>query len=96
MWRVCSLLDTPISDLYLQPTPLVDTLRTTTPLVNQVLLTWLANSFVYFRATDEERTTLGLRKPQGIGYGIGLAFAIFAMQGEEQLNSISNALTFNV
>ncbi|KAM5532133.1 hypothetical protein V8D89_014226 [Ganoderma adspersum] len=57
-----------------------DTLRTTTPLVNQVLLMWLTNSYVYFRATDEERTALGLRKPRGIGYGIGLAFAIFAMQ----------------
>ncbi|PIL27466.1 ATP-binding cassette transporter [Ganoderma sinense ZZ0214-1] len=57
-----------------------DTLRTTTPLVNQVLLTWLTNSYVYFRASDEERAALGLQRPQGIGYGIGLAFAIFAMQ----------------
>lgn len=61
--------------------PLKDTLNTTTPLVNQVLLTWLTNSYIYFRANDEERTALGLQKPQGIGYGIGLAFAIFVMQG---------------
>ena len=59
----------------------VDTLNTTTPLVNQVLLTWLTNSYIYFRASEDERTTLGLQKPQGIGYGIGLAFAIFVMQG---------------
>ncbi|KAH9931733.1 multidrug resistance-associated ABC transporter [Epithele typhae] len=58
-----------------------DTLNTTTPLVNQILLTWLTNSFVYFRATDEERAAFGLETPQGIGYGIGLAFAIFVMQG---------------
>ncbi|KAI1798261.1 multidrug resistance-associated ABC transporter [Ganoderma leucocontextum] len=57
-----------------------DTLNTTTPLVNQVLLTWLTRSYIYFRASDEERSALGLQKPQGIGYGIGLAFAIFAMQ----------------
>ncbi|KAI0360724.1 multidrug resistance-associated ABC transporter [Trametes cingulata] len=57
-----------------------DTLNTTTPLVNQVLLTWLTKSFVYFRATEEQRAALGLQKPQGMGYGIGLAFAIFSMQ----------------
>ncbi|KAI0701717.1 multidrug resistance-associated ABC transporter [Earliella scabrosa] len=57
-----------------------DTLNTTTPLVNQVLLTWLTASYVYVRTTDEERAALGLQQPQGIGYGIGLAFAIFGMQ----------------
>ena len=56
-------------------------LNTTTPLVSQVLLRWLTNSYVYFHANEEERTGLGLKKPQGIGYGIGLAFAVFAMQG---------------
>ncbi|EIW55759.1 multidrug resistance-associated ABC transporter [Trametes versicolor FP-101664 SS1] len=64
-----------------------DTLNTTTPLVNQVLLTWLTKSFVYFKATDAEREALGLQKPQGIGYGIGLAFAIFAMQEVSSLLS---------
>ncbi|KAI1798260.1 multidrug resistance-associated ABC transporter [Ganoderma leucocontextum] len=64
-----------------------DTLNTTTPLVNQVLLTWLTNSYIYFRASDEERSTLGLQKPQGIGYGIGLAFAIFAMQEVSSLTA---------
>ncbi|RDX46560.1 multidrug resistance-associated ABC transporter [Lentinus brumalis] len=56
-----------------------DTLNTTTPLVNQLLLSWLTASYVYSRASDEERSVIP--KPQGIGYGIGLAFAIFAMQG---------------
>ena len=63
----------------------LDTLNTTTPLVNQVLLSWLSTSFVYYRASEEERATLGLSKPQGIGYGIGLAFAVFVMQGEPHL-----------
>ena len=60
---------------------LPDTLNTTTPLVNQVLLNWLTASYIYLRASDEERVAVGLQKPQGIGYGIGLAFAIFSMQG---------------
>ncbi|KAF9269804.1 multidrug resistance-associated ABC transporter [Marasmius fiardii PR-910] len=55
-----------------------DTLITTTPLVNKVLLTWLAQSFIYYRANGEERASIPA--PRGIGYGIGLAFAIFAMQ----------------
>ncbi|TCD67438.1 hypothetical protein EIP91_012410 [Steccherinum ochraceum] len=59
---------------------LSDTLKTTTPLVNKVLLTWLTNSYIYYRATEEQRAIAGLAKPQGLGYGIGLAFALFAMQ----------------
>ncbi|KAI0701736.1 multidrug resistance-associated ABC transporter [Earliella scabrosa] len=57
-----------------------DTLNTTTPLVNQLLLAWLTSSFVYARASDQERAALDLQQPQGIGYGIGLGFAVFAMQ----------------
>ncbi|KAH9849408.1 multidrug resistance-associated ABC transporter [Lenzites betulinus] len=66
---------------------LSDTLNTTTPLVNQVLLTWLTQSYVYHRASEEERAALGLQQPKGIGYGIGLAFAIFAMQEVSSLLS---------
>jgi hypothetical protein len=62
-----------------------ETLRTTTPLVNQILLTWLVNSYIYVRLTDEERQAFNIGKPQGIGYGIGLAFALFAMQGSTAL-----------
>ncbi|KAI0717423.1 multidrug resistance-associated ABC transporter [Cerioporus squamosus] len=64
-----------------------DTLNTTTPLVNQVLLSWLSSSYVYYRASDEQRAAFGLAKPQGIGYGIGLAFAVFVMQESSSLMS---------
>ncbi|KAI0795014.1 multidrug resistance-associated ABC transporter [Abortiporus biennis] len=57
-----------------------DTLKTTTPLLNKVLLTWLTASFTYYKASEEERAQFGLSKPHGIGYGIGLAFALFVMQ----------------
>ncbi|KAG6847019.1 hypothetical protein H0H93_010593, partial [Arthromyces matolae] len=57
-----------------------NTLNTTTPLVNKVLLTWLTESYVYFRLTDQEKASGILAEPRGIGYGIGLAFAIFVMQ----------------
>ena len=55
----------------------------TTPLVNQVLLNWLVSSYMYARLNDEERQALGVTKPQGPGYGIGLAFDIFAMKGNQ-------------
>ncbi|KAJ7290727.1 multidrug resistance-associated ABC transporter [Mycena rebaudengoi] len=64
---------------------IAETLRTTTPLVNQVLLTWLVKSYVYVRLNDEERQAFNIGKPQGIGYGIGLAFALFAMQESASL-----------
>ncbi|KAI0635122.1 multidrug resistance-associated ABC transporter [Trametes polyzona] len=64
-----------------------DTLNTTTPLVNQVLLTWLTQSYAYHRTSDAQREAFGLQKPRGIGYGIGLAFAIFAMQEVSSLLS---------
>jgi ATP-binding cassette subfamily C (CFTR/MRP) protein 1 len=65
-----------------------DTLKTTTPLLNKVILTWLTDSYIYVRATDGERTALGLKQPRGIGFGIGLAVALFVMQGA----SISHVL----
>jgi hypothetical protein len=40
---------------------------------------------VYFRLTNTEQAAAaaqGLSKPQGLGYGIGLGFALFIMQGE--------------
>ncbi|KAG5635614.1 hypothetical protein H0H81_010632 [Sphagnurus paluster] len=57
-----------------------DTLRTTTPLLSKVLLTWLANSYVYYRLTDEQKAAGIIQEPRGIGYGIGLAFGLFIMQ----------------
>ncbi|KAK1229440.1 hypothetical protein PQX77_007488 [Marasmius sp. AFHP31] len=60
-----------------------ETLNTTTPLVSRVLLAWLQQSYRYYHATDAERAAIP--PPRGIGYGIGLAFAIFAMQESASL-----------
>ncbi|KAH8103346.1 multidrug resistance-associated ABC transporter [Cristinia sonorae] len=57
-----------------------DTLKTTSPLVTKVLLTWLTESYAYYHASEEQRAQLGFARPRGIGYGIGIAFALFAMQ----------------
>ncbi|KAF9044293.1 multidrug resistance-associated ABC transporter [Panaeolus papilionaceus] len=60
-----------------------ETLKTTTPLVNKVLITWLAESYIYIRLSDSEKAialAAGFGAPRGIGFGIGLAFALFAMQ----------------
>lgn len=65
---------------------LLDTLNTTSPLLNKVLLEWLTDSYTYFRLTKAEQAVAaaqGLSKPKGLGYGIGLAFALFIMQGAE-------------
>jgi ATP-binding cassette, subfamily C (CFTR/MRP), member 1 len=59
----------------------LDTLKTTTPLVTKVLLIWLEESYVYHRLTPAEKAAAQFKKPKGIGYGIGVAFALFAMQG---------------
>ena len=61
-----------------------DTLKTTTPLVTRVLLNWVTDSYVYHRLPEAARAERSA--PQGIGYGIGLAFAIFAMQGTLKVN----------
>lgn len=57
-----------------------DTLKTTTPLVNKVILTWLTEAYIYHRLSDDQKAAGVVKKPQGIGYGVGLAFALFAMQ----------------
>ncbi|KAI0087238.1 multidrug resistance-associated ABC transporter [Irpex rosettiformis] len=57
-----------------------DTLKTTTPLLNRRLLTWLTNSFVFYKAGPQAAALAGIDRPQGVGYGIGLAIALFAMQ----------------
>ncbi|KAK7052301.1 multidrug resistance-associated ABC transporter protein [Favolaschia claudopus] len=57
-----------------------DTLKTTTPLLTKVILTWLTESYIVYHASDAAKASGQLPKPQGIGYGIGLAVALFAMQ----------------
>ncbi|KAJ6449316.1 ABC transporter type 1, transmembrane domain-containing protein [Mycena vitilis] len=57
-----------------------DTLKTTTPLLTKVLLTWLTESYIVYHATDVQKASGLLPKPQGIGYGIGLGVGLFAMQ----------------
>ncbi|KAG6836959.1 hypothetical protein H0H93_000601, partial [Arthromyces matolae] len=70
-----------------------DTLRTTTPLVSKVLLTWLTNAYVYHRLSEEEKASGQFKQPKGLGYGIGLAFALFAMQ---EIASLLNNHYFQV
>ncbi|KIM43746.1 hypothetical protein M413DRAFT_443652 [Hebeloma cylindrosporum] len=65
-----------------------DTLRTTAPLLNKVLITWLVESYAYFRLSESDRVAAaatGFTKPRGPGYGIGLAFAVFVMQQSASL-----------
>ncbi|KAJ7607493.1 multidrug resistance-associated ABC transporter [Roridomyces roridus] len=57
-----------------------DTLQTTTPLLTKVMLDWLTDSYIFHHASEEERASELLAKPRGIGYGVGLACALFAMQ----------------
>jgi hypothetical protein len=59
-----------------------DILKATSPLVSKVLLVWLAKTYDYHRLSDSARAALlPSQKPQGVGYGIGLAIALFVMQG---------------
>ncbi|KAF8514949.1 hypothetical protein BU17DRAFT_52066, partial [Hysterangium stoloniferum] len=53
------------------------TLHTTLPLINKALLTWLTETFIFHRVGPAP----GILPPRGIGYGVGLAIAPFAMQG---------------
>jgi ATP-binding cassette subfamily C (CFTR/MRP) protein 1 len=55
-----------------------DTLKTTSPLVNKQLLAWLSASYAWRQAGPGGRA--GLEEPRSIGYGIGMAFVLFAMQ----------------
>ncbi|KAG5645383.1 hypothetical protein DXG03_006336 [Asterophora parasitica] len=57
-----------------------DTLKTTTPLLTKVLLAWLTDSYIYHRLSDAQKASGEIKQPQGIGYGIGLAVGLFAMQ----------------
>jgi ATP-binding cassette subfamily C (CFTR/MRP) protein 1 len=58
-----------------------DTLKTTSPLLSKVFLAWLTEAYIYHRLPDEVKASGQVKQPLAIGYGIGLAFALFAMQG---------------
>lgn len=59
-----------------------NTLNTMTPLLNKVLLSWLTDLYAYWKAPTDEREALGISQLRGVGYGIGLAFALFVMLGK--------------
>ncbi|TFK49961.1 multidrug resistance-associated ABC transporter [Heliocybe sulcata] len=59
-----------------------DALNITTPFVTRALLTYLTEAHAAYHLTPEEREAAGLTNVRGIGYGIGLAIAIFVMQGK--------------
>ncbi|GAW10561.1 multidrug resistance-associated ABC transporter [Lentinula edodes] len=73
---------------------IAQTLTTLTPLVTKVLLTWLTESYVFSHLSSAEQaepSTLGLTKPQGIGYGVGVAIGLFVMQqGASLINAHSS------
>ncbi|PCH38966.1 ATP-dependent bile acid permease [Wolfiporia cocos MD-104 SS10] len=74
-------------------TALGNTLNTTTPLLTKVLLNWLTVSYEYWKLSEAERIEFGIAKPRGIGYGIGLAFALFVMQEASSLMTCHYQLT---
>ncbi|KIJ49226.1 hypothetical protein M422DRAFT_225864 [Sphaerobolus stellatus SS14] len=63
-----------------------DTLQTTSPLINKALLSWLSVAFAFHHSDNgfiKDPTTgdlIPVPAPRGIGYGIGLVIALFAMQ----------------
>ena len=57
-----------------------------------MFLQWLVESYVYYRLSDVERAAGVVPQPRGIGYGIGLAIALFAMQGMSLHSSIITIL----
>lgn len=60
---------------------MLDILRATTPLIAKTFLAWLVNVYAYQHFDSSGNLVSPPDKPQGIGYGIGLALALFAMQG---------------
>jgi ATP-binding cassette subfamily C (CFTR/MRP) protein 1 len=54
------------------------------PLVVKVFLTWLIEVYVYHSLSSTDQAlaaAAGFAKPRGVGFGVGLAFIIFGMQG---------------
>jgi ATP-binding cassette, subfamily C (CFTR/MRP), member 1 len=53
-------------------------LQVFSPQITKKLLAYLTTSYNYHRASEIERETMN--PPRSIGYGIGLAIALFVMQ----------------
>ena len=51
------------------------------------MLSYITTSYVYAKASAEQRVAGNLAIPQSAGYGIGLAFALFVMQQAASLFS---------
>lgn len=66
---------------------IADTLKTTTPLINKLLLSWLSAAYLFYHTGEGGRV-------QGIGYGIGLGFALFTMQEVSSL--LTNHYTMGI
>ncbi|KZO98300.1 multidrug resistance-associated ABC transporter [Calocera viscosa TUFC12733] len=56
-----------------------DTLNTTTPLVSKALITYLTEAYVYYQDPS------AAPPPRSVGYGVGLAVALFVMQETSSL-----------
>ena len=59
----------------------LDTLRATTPLVAKAFLAWLVKVYTFQHFDGSGNAASPPDKPQGVGYGIGLALVLFVMQG---------------
>nr|XP_019009246.1 uncharacterized protein I206_05894 [Kwoniella pini CBS 10737]OCF48027.1 hypothetical protein I206_05894 [Kwoniella pini CBS 10737] len=55
-------------------------IRVAAPLVTKKLIEYLTISHDYYKAQQDGTSLEGLEAPQKVGYGIGLAIALFAMQ----------------
>lgn len=59
----------------------IDVLKAMSPLLNRIFLTWLTQCYSYRVLSDAAQKSTLNAEPHRIGYGIGLAIGLFAMQG---------------
>lgn len=56
--------------------------------MNKVFLTWLTDRYSWHLLSPQEKagaSSLGLNEPRGVGYGVGVALGLVAMQGMQLL-----------
>ncbi|KZW02976.1 multidrug resistance-associated ABC transporter [Exidia glandulosa HHB12029] len=68
-----------------------DTLNTTTPLVSKLIIAYITTAYIAHKAGPQAVEAGLVEAPRSVGYGIGLAFAIFAMQ---ETASLCNGMFF--